>query len=54
MLMMIKFLAIKSVMLSIVINPHLYMGNFGVLYLVALTLGISLSLTAPVNVKSLR
>jgi hypothetical protein len=44
---LILFLAIKSVMLSIVINPHLYMGNFGVLYLVALTLGISLSPSVP-------
>jgi hypothetical protein len=29
-LMMIKSLAIKSATLSIVINPHLYMGNFGI------------------------
>jgi hypothetical protein len=46
-LMTIKFLVIKSVMLSIVINPHLYMGNFGVLHQVALTLGIYHSSSVP-------
>jgi hypothetical protein len=42
-LMMIKSLVIKSVMLSIVINPLQFMGNYVVLLPGVLTLGISLS-----------
>jgi hypothetical protein len=46
MLMMMRSLAIKSVMLNIVTSSLLFMGSYAVLSLVALTLGIYRSKSA--------